>query len=214
MNPFLAKLFLAAVSVSVTTEEAGPADARLTLRRTESTERIPDEKGMEALTELAVSRNGRLLYSLKVEGFDGKPLDDTLYVIARGVEDVEWWSVYRLADGRQLFDTHVRPVRFAPGRYAGFEVPEDGDPRLRDAHLFGIVTIATAAGEVRRYPLRAKDERHAMRLRSYWDAQRKLDFDSTRNALVLTIKGGEPDYRLEIPVHDGDIGQCCDIVSR
>jgi hypothetical protein len=214
MTPLLAKLFLAAVSVSVTTEVAGPPEARLTLRRTESTERIPDEKGMEALTELAVSRGGKLLYTLKVEGFDGRPLDDTLYVIARGVEDVEWWSVYRLADGRHLFDSHVPLSRFAPGRYAGFEVPEDGDPRLRDSHLFGIVTIATAAGEVRRFPLRAKDPRLAMRLRSYWDAQRTLRFDAARAVLLLTITGGEPDYRLEIPVRDGDIAQCCDMLAR
>lgn len=36
-----------------------------------------------------------LIHTKKVEGVDGRALNDELFVVARGLEDVEWWSVYR-----------------------------------------------------------------------------------------------------------------------
>ena len=36
-----------------------------------------------------------LIHTKKVEGVDGRALNDELFVVARGVEDVDWWSVYR-----------------------------------------------------------------------------------------------------------------------
>ena len=66
-----------------------------------------------------------LIHAKKVEGVDGRALNDELFVVARGLEDVEWWSVYRLADGKPLFDTHV-PVVIAGKYYAGVDVPADG----------------------------------------------------------------------------------------
>ena len=38
-----------------------------------------------------------LIHTIKVEGVDGGALNDEFFVVARGVEDVAWWAVYRRA---------------------------------------------------------------------------------------------------------------------
>ena len=49
----------------------------------------------------------------------------------RGLEEVAWWSVYRLGTGQHLFDTYVPVVSFSISReimelrYVGLEVPPD-----------------------------------------------------------------------------------------
>lgn len=209
-------LLLAAATVTVTDQQAGG----YALRRTETVERVPDEKGMTALTVLDVwlpgqSRKGKPAHSFRVEGFDGAPLGDGLYVVARGTEDVEWWSVHRLRDGAEIYATHVRPIATGGGRFAGFEVPEDGDPRLKqDPLLFGIVVETGVEGPIRRDPLRARDAAHATRLRSYWDAQRKMSVTEGGRTVEIRISGGEPDATIRIPLTSGGLGRCCDIVSR
>ena len=153
---------------------------------------------MEASTVLEVSTaSNKPLYTIKVESVDGRTLKDDLFVVARGLEDVEWWSVYRLADGKPLFDTHV-PVLEAGKYYAGVDVPADGDQRLKNPLLIAVVNIATAAGAVRRVELTCDDASRARLLRSYWDVRRALTAE--KDALVFTILGATPDANDRIPL--------------
>lgn len=164
-----------------------PLQAQLVLRQTQTTRQTVGEKGMEASTVLEVfGPKDKLIYTLKVEGVDGRVFHDELYVISRGLEDVEWWSVYRLADGKPLFDTHVPVVR-AGNHYAGVDVPADGDARLKNPRLIAVVAIANEAGAVRRIELLAEDAARARLLRSYWDVRRKLTVEN--DVLVYTVDG-------------------------
>ena len=77
----------------------------------------------------AVDLKQKPLYSLKVEGVEPKPVGSELLSISRGLEEVQWWSVYKMASGQHLFDTYVPLVSFSISReiqtmrYAGLEVP-------------------------------------------------------------------------------------------
>jgi hypothetical protein len=167
---------------------------------------------MEATTVLEVSKpDQKALYTLKVEGVDGRTMDDQLFVVASGLEDVEWWSVYRLADGKLLFDTHVPVVRI-DNQYAGLDVPADGDPRLKNQRLIGVVNFATAAGAVRRVELHCADPKRAQLLRSYFDVRRTLTVEG--NSLVLSIRDAAPDAAIRIPLNSGGPIRACDIVAR
>jgi hypothetical protein len=202
----ICKIFILALAVIV------PVQAQLILRKTETTRQVLGEKGMEATTVLEVSKpDQKALYTLKVEGVDGRTMDDQLFVVARGLEDVEWWSVYRLADGKPLFDTHVPVVRIGQ-QYAGLDVPADGDPRLRNQRLIGVVHFATAAGAVRRVEVQCADPKRAQLLRSYFDVRRTLTVDG--ESLVLSIRDASPDVAIRIPLNGGGPLRACDIVAR
>ena len=190
-----------------------PVQAQLILRKTETTRQVLGEKGMEATTVLEVSKPDQkaALYTLKVEGVDGRTMNDELFVVARGLEDVEWWSVYRLADGKPLFDTHV-PLVQIDKQYAGFDVPEDGDPRLRNQRLVGVVNFATAAGEVRRVEVHCADAKRAQLLRSYFDVRRTMAVDGA--SLVITFRDASPDATVRVPVNGTGPVRACDIVAR
>lgn len=189
-----------------------PVQAQLVVRKTETTRQVLGEKGMDASTVLEVSKpDQKALYTLKVEGVDGRLVNDELFVVARGLEDVEWWSVYRLADGKPLFDTHVPVVRIGQ-QYAGYDVPSDEDPRLGNQRLVGVVNFATAAGAVRRVEVHCADEKRARLLRSYFDVRRTLTADG--NTLVLTIRDASPNVTLRIPLQRGGPIRACDIVAR
>ena len=60
---------------------------------------------------------------------DAKTVDGALLVILRGLEDTQWWSVYKLGTGERLFDTYVPLLGFSirrdiqTMRYVGLEVP-------------------------------------------------------------------------------------------
>jgi hypothetical protein len=43
-----------------------------------------------------------------MEGVGVRTAGNAVLVFDRGVEEVMWWSVYRLGGGRKLFDTHPR----------------------------------------------------------------------------------------------------------
>ena len=76
-----------------------------------------------------------------------------MIVIDRGLEEVEWWSVYRLGTGQHLFDTYVPLLGFSISsaevdlRYIGLEVPPDNtpDPRLKRPDIVAVVTYASEA---------------------------------------------------------------------
>ena len=94
-----------------------PQDERLLLRSTTRTKQVVDEIGMEASTTveawpLGVDPKQKPLYSLKVAGVDSKTVDGALLLVLRGLEETEWWSVYKLGTGQRLFDTYVPLLGF------------------------------------------------------------------------------------------------------
>jgi len=204
-----------AVSISnIVYEVAGD----LVLRKTERTKQVMGEKGMEAQTRLEVwpLGSGRAVkprYSIEVEGVQGQALDNSLFIVSRGLEDVEWWSLYRLSDGKPHFDTHVRPVRLSYfGRFAGFDIPADGDPRLKDQRLIGVVHIDTGKG-LRHVDLVCDDTKRAQLLRSYWDVRHSMAFDEGAGKLTLRIKDAVPDIQIEIGL-DGTVRAPAGIHAR
>src|SRR5436853_55466 len=72
-------------------------------------------------------------------------------------EEVAWWSVYGLGDGRPMFDSHVPLLSFSITgevetlRYAGLAVPPDdvADPRLAEPNVVGLVSYASAEKVIR-----------------------------------------------------------------
>lgn len=183
-----------------------PKDQRLVLRKTARSKRILDEVGTEASITLEAWPLGKdlkqkPLYSLFVSGTDGHTHDGTLFVASRGTEEVDWWSVYQLGTARHLFDTYVPVVSFSISRetltqrYAGFEVPPDDiqDARLKEPHVVGVVSYASAERVIREALLTCDDPKQAQLLRSLADATRTL-------ALVegpLSAKG-EPSRTLRL----------------
>jgi len=164
-----------------------PTTERLVLRKTTHTKQVIDEIGMEASTTveawpLGVDLKQRPLYSLKVEGIEPKTVGSELLIISRGLEEVEWWSVYKMASGQHLLDTYVPLVSFSISReiqtmrYAGLEVPPDdaADARLKEPHVVAVVTYASAEKVIRQALLTAEDPKQAIQLRSFADASREL----------------------------------------
>jgi hypothetical protein len=123
-----------------------PDNERLVLRTLTHTKRALEDIGEEALTTveawpLGVDLKQRPLYSVKVEGEDCRTVESALFVISRGLEEVEWWSAYKLGSGEHLFDTYVPLVHFSSARdiltprCVGLAVPADDEAdtkRLRD----------------------------------------------------------------------------------
>jgi hypothetical protein len=163
-----------------------PRDERLMLRRTTHTRQIVDEIGMEASTTiqawpLGVDLKQRPLYSLTVSGVDPRTIDSQLIVISRGLEEVEWWSVYSLGSGAHLFDTYTPLIQFFIGwegqaaRYVGLEAPADdiADARLKAPNVVAVLTYASAEHVIREALITCDNRQLAQLLRSYADATRK-----------------------------------------
>ena len=178
-----------------------PKDERLLLRTTTRTKQVVDEIGTEASTTveawpLGIDPKQKPLYSLKVEGVDSKTVDGSLLVVLRGLEDTEWWSVFKLGSGAKLFDTYVPLLGFSirrdiqTMRYAGFEVPPDdiADRRLKDPHVVGVLTYASAERVLQEALITSDDPKQAESLRSFADATRLLTLVETpERALKIAI---------------------------
>jgi FAD/FMN-containing dehydrogenase len=76
-------------------------------------------------------------------------------------------------------------------------------------HLF-----AGAEGTPRRIEIHANDATRARTLRSFADVTPSMEFNYAQKLLVLTIRNGQPDARIEIPVNAPGVIRCCDIVAR
>lgn len=194
--------------------------AKTVLRKTEHTTLVVGDKGREASTlieawPLGVDRKEKPKYSLKVAGVDARSLDNQFLIVTRGLEDVEWWSLYRLSDGKPLFDTYVHPFRIPDSEiYAGLDVPADGDPRLKNQSLIGILATASAEGPVRRVEIHCANSTRARLLRSYFDVRRSLEFNAAKKVFVLTLHDAAPDARIEVPLTANGPIRACDTVAR
>ena len=119
----------------------------LVLRTTMHSKHFIGDIGMEATIsveawKLGVDFKQKPLYSVTVKGDQSRTIEGEVFVISRGLEEVEWWSIYRLANGVHLFDTYVPVVKFlvpvgrdsTENRFVGLDVPGDN---VKDARLTG-----------------------------------------------------------------------------
>jgi hypothetical protein len=177
------------VAYEVTSESVPgrPAHERLLLRKTLSSSYVLGEKGQEATAAfeawpLGVDVKQKPLYSVKVSGTNGETIDGALILADRGLEEVQWWSVYRLGNGQHLFDTYTPLTIFSiskevvESRYIGLEVPPDdvADARLKRPDVVAVVTYASQERVKREALLTCDDPKRAPLLRSYWDTTRKV----------------------------------------
>jgi hypothetical protein len=157
-----------AYEVSSTAVPSRPQNERLLLRTTTRTKRVVDEIGMDASTTveawpLGVDPKQKPLYTLKVAGVNSKTVDGALLVISRGLEDTEWWSVYKLGTGARLFDT------YAP--LLAFSIHHDIQT-MREPQAVGVLTYASAERVIREALITDDDPKQAQTLRSFADANR------------------------------------------
>ena len=109
--------------------------ANLVLRMTTHSKEVIGDIGKQATTtteawKLGVDLKTKPIYAVTVRVGEVRIVDENLFVVSRGLEEVDWWSVYRVANGAHLFDTYV-----APGEV--FHQPRHGDHALRRARSAG-----------------------------------------------------------------------------
>jgi hypothetical protein len=164
-----------------------PADERLVLRKTTRSRQVIDEKGMEATTTvdawpLGTDFKQKPSYSIGLSATDCRTVNADLLEFDRGLEEIEWWSLYKLGSGQHMFDTYVPLVKFSISRevvtqrYVGLEVPPDdaSDARLKDPQVVAVLTYASPEKVIREALITADDPKKAQILRSYWDASRTV----------------------------------------
>jgi hypothetical protein len=164
-----------------------PSNERLLLRKTIHSKGAVDDIGVEATVTLeawplGVDLKQKPLYKLTETGTAVQTVYPDLFVVDRQLEEVEWWSVYQLGNGRHLFDTYVPLVSFSISRevvttrYAGLEVPPDDakDVRLKGPHVVAVLSYASADRVIREALLTCDDPQQAKLLRSYFDSTRTL----------------------------------------
>jgi hypothetical protein len=164
-----------------------PRGERLLLRKTIHSKEVVGDIGVDATVTVDAWRFGdnpaqKPLYTLTTTGTDIHTMDNALLVAARGVEEVDWWSVYKLGSGQHFFDTYVPLVSFSISRetvrtrYVGMEVPPDdtADARLKQANVVAVVTYAAEDRVIREALLTCDDPRQARLLRSFADVTRTV----------------------------------------
>lgn len=187
-----------------------PRDERLLLRKTIKSKTTLGDIGVDANLTLEAWRltddlRQKPLYAISIPATDGHTADNAIFVAARGLEEVEWWSVYKLGTGQRLFDTYVPLVSFSISRdvlttrYAGLEVPPDdaGDARLKQPNVVAVLTYASEDRVIREALITCDDRNRAAQLRSYADETRTLSL-LERPTTTTAGKPGEPSRSLKI----------------
>jgi hypothetical protein len=199
---------------NVAYEVTGPSGHRLLLRTTTRTKEVIDEIGMQASTiveawPLGVDLKQKPLYALKVDGVDCKTVDGALLVILRGLEDTQWWSVYKLGTGQRLFDTYVPLLGFSirrdiqTMRYVGLEIASEQNGVAK-------LTYASVEHVIREALITSDDATQAQMLRSFADASRTVTLVETpAQALKVSISQNYPSapatVALTVPIVRDDL---------
>lgn len=187
-------------TIEITNVAYEVAGSDLVLRKTTKSKQVIGDIGTEGSTTTEAWKIGtdlkeKPLYSVTVEGTESRTLENEVFVVSRGLEEVEWWSIYRLADGAHLFDTYVPLVKFSTSRkdtilrYAGFDVPPDDskDTRLNDRHVVGVLSYASEAKVIREALITCEDPKLAQLLRSYADETRVLTQNGAVKSQILRL---------------------------
>ena len=199
---------------------------RLLLRHTVHSKEVLGDIGQEATVTLEAWPFGhdprqKPLYTLTVPGADGHTEDNALFVVSRGLEEIAWWSAYKLGSGQHLFDSYVPLVSFSIARdtvttrYAGLDVPPDDakDARLKQPNVVAVLTYASEDRVIREALLTCDDPRKAALLRSFADTTRTLslveDVSQPTRTLKLYFSDDYPSppnpIELRIPVRNDDL---------
>ena len=190
-----------AYQVTGTQVPGRPDGQPLLLRNTVRSKQVLGDIGEEATVTLEAWPLGqdprqKPLYSLTVEGSEGHTVENAIFVVSRGLEEVEWWSVYKLGSGQRLFDTYVPLVKFSIARdtvtmrYVGLEVPTDGtkDARLKQVHTVAVLTYASEDRVLHEALVTCDDGGRAVQLRSFADASRALSLVEDAGAPSRTLR--------------------------
>jgi hypothetical protein len=197
-----------------------PSEERLLLRKSTRSRQVLDEIGMLATVTLeawplGVDPRQKPLYSATITGGDAQVVEDALWVISRGVEDLHWWSVLKLGTAQRLFDTYVPLLHFsisretAMERYVGLEVPPDDarDARLKEPHVVAVLEYASQDQVIREALLTCDDPQRARLLRSYEDTTRVLA--GTPQGLTISISQNYPSQpdtiTVAVPILNDDL---------
>ena len=195
-------------------------EQRLLLRKSTRQRQALDEIGglatvtLEAWT-LGTDPKQKPIYSATITGNDAQIVENAVWVVSRGVEDVEWWSVLKLATAQRLFDTYVPLLNFSIARetikerYIGLDIPPDDarDARLKEPHVVAVLEYASEDQVIREALLTCDDTQRARLLRSYEDGTRTL----TGNSQGLTISFSQnfpspPDtITVTVPLQNDDL---------
>lgn len=195
-----------AYEITGTNVPGRPPDDRLLLRKITRTKEVLGDIGVEANLTLEAWRLGddlrnRSLYTLTVSGDEGNVRDNAIFVVSRGLEEVEWWSVYKLGNGQHLFDTYVPLTSFSISRdtvttrYVGLDVPSDNetDARLKQPGVVAVLTYASESRIIREVLLTCDDRQQAKLLRSYADVTRTISInEGPSRTITLTFRQNYP----------------------
>ncbi len=185
------------------TDVPGRLGERLLLRKTVHSKETLGDIGINATITLEAWRFGddvrqKPLYAITASGSDGHTLDNAIFVAERGLEEVDWLSIYKLGTGQHLFDTYVPLVSFSISkeflttRYVGLEVPPDdtADARLKQPNVVAVLSYASEDRVLREALLTCDDPKQAQLLRSYADTTRSLAM--VERPPVATPPGAQP----------------------
>ena len=197
-----------------------PPNELLVLRKSTRTKQMMGDIGMEASTTveawpLGVDFKQKPVYSMTVEGIDPTTVNTDLFVVSRGLEEIQWWSVYKLGTGERLFDTDVPLVQFSISRetltlrYVGFQTPPDDvkDARLKAPNVVGVLTYASADRVIREALITCDNAKQAVDLRSFADANRTVSYagHSLRIAISQNYPSAPATVAITIPVVKDDL---------
>jgi hypothetical protein len=197
-----------------------PAEERLLLRKSTRGRQVLDEIGKLATVTLEAWPLGtdprqKPLYSATITGDDAQVVENAVWVVSRGVEEVEWWSVLKLGTAQRLFDTYVPLVNFSISRetvkerYAGLEVPPDDtrDVRLKEPHVVAVLEYASEDQVIREALITCDDPMRARLLRSYADESR--DLAGAAQSLTISFSQNYPSppdtIALTVPILNDDL---------
>lgn len=201
-----------------------PENERLMLRTTAKETQVLGDIGSDDTVTveawpMGADLHSKPLYSVTQTGIGAHTLENALWQISRGVEEVEWWSIEQLGTGRHLFDTYVPPVNFSTSReffisrYGALDVPPDDatDARLKEPHVVAVLVYASTEKVIREALIVADDVNRARELRSYSDTRRTLTLRETPSLPpVLRIRflsndKIEKETLLEVPIAKDDL---------
>jgi hypothetical protein len=197
-----------------------PPEQRLLLEISTRNRQVLDEVGVRATVQLQAWPLGadpkqKPIYSTTITGTDAEIANDAVWIVSRGLEETEWWTVLKLATTQRLFDTYVPLAHFSISReqlterYIGLEVPPDDtrDTRLKDPHVVGVLEYASEDAVIREALITCDDTERGRLLRSYVDVSRILT--GSMDGLTLSISQNYPSPRdtitLTFPIINDDL---------
>jgi hypothetical protein len=202
-------------TVEITNVNYEVTNSGLVLRETTKSKQTLGDIGVEATTtteawKLGVDMKQKPIYSVTVPATSSRIVEE-VFVVARGLEENDWWSIYNISTGARLFDTHapmvIVPINPASVklRYVGLEAIDD--EHLKEPHMVAVLTYASESKVIREALITCDDPKQAALRRSFADQTRELYRSGT--TLHLTFSGNYPSppatINFTIPIAGDDL---------